>query len=49
MFQITANPAAKTAFEAAHAERGGALRRLIARIFHRLKRKTAEQNICPAE
>jgi len=49
MFQITASPAAKTAFENARAARGAAFRALILSLFHRPESKTAGQHMCPAE
>jgi len=49
MFQITASPAAKTAFENARAARGCAFRGLILSLFRRPGRKTAGQHMCPAE
>jgi len=49
MFQITASPAAKSAFEDARAARGCAFRGLILSLWRRPERKTAGQHMCPAE
>jgi len=49
MFQITASPTAKTAFENARAARGCAFRGLILSLFRKPERKTAGQHMCPAE
>ena len=49
MFQITASPAAKAAFDDARAARGDAFRALIRTLFHRRERKTAGHHMCPAE
>lgn len=49
MFQITANPTAKAAFDEAHAARGAALRHLVQRLFSRSETKTAGHMMHPAE
>ncbi len=49
MFQMTASPAAKAAFENARTARGQAFRGLILSLLRWPERKTAGQHMCPAD